>query len=70
MAQYYDTTPWLIPKADDRLAPLFRQHGSFFSVKKGSMLDAINIKGDGHNVTFLHFVIMLVSTRHTEKERD
>lgn len=19
MAQYYDTTPWLIPKADDRL---------------------------------------------------
>ena len=53
MAQYYDTTPWLIPKADDRLAALFRQHGSFFSVKKGSMLDAINIKGDGHNVTFL-----------------
>ena len=52
MAQYYDTTPWLIPKADDRLAALFRQHGSFFSVKKGSMLDAINIKGDGHNVTF------------------
>ena len=30
MAQYYDTTPWLIPKADDRLAALFRQHGSFF----------------------------------------
>lgn len=53
MALFYETTPWLIPKADDRLIELFRRKGTFYTLNKGSVLSALNTKGDGHNITMV-----------------
>jgi CRP-like cAMP-binding protein len=50
MPLYYETTPWLIPKADDRLAGLCRREGFFYTLAKGSVLQAKNAQGDGRNI--------------------